>query len=182
MNKIIVSFSLFFFLAIGSTFAQKYAYVDTKYILENIPEYTDAQTELDETAKKYQEEVEKAFDEVDKLYKAYQAESVLLPEDIKKKKEQEIVEKEKEARDLQKKYFNPDGDLFKKREELIQPIQEKVYDAIQQLSLENNYSFVFDKSGSLTILYSNPKLDISDDVLDEIGNVMQTVRKENRKK
>lgn len=181
MKKIILSLSFFFFVLAGTTMAQKYAYVDSKYILENIPEYTDAQTELDELAQKYQEEVEAEFKKVDELYKAYQAEEVLLPEDLKKKKEQEIVEQEKAARELQKKYFNPDGELYKKRQELVEPIQEKVYNAIQQLSVESNYSFVFDKSGSLSILYSDPKLDISDDVLDEIGNVMQTIRRENRK-
>ncbi|MFA8300445.1 MAG: OmpH family outer membrane protein [Hyphomicrobiales bacterium] len=181
MKKTFLSIIILFTLSIGTSVAQKYAYVDSDYILQNIPEYTDAQEELDQIAKEYQEEISKHLAEVDKLYKAYQAEQVLLPEDMKAKKENEIVEKEKQARELQKKYFGPQGELFNKRKELIEPIQEKVYNAIQTISQEENYDFVFDKSGSLTILYSNPKLDVSDDVLDEIGKVMQTIRKEDRK-
>ncbi|MCD4746366.1 MAG: OmpH family outer membrane protein [Bacteroidales bacterium] len=164
------------------SYAQKYAYVDTDYILENIPEYTDAQNQLDDISIEYQTEIEDKFAEIDKLYKNYQAEAVLLPEDMKKKKEEEIINKEKEAKDLQRKRFGKDGDLFIKRQELVKPIQEKVYNAIEEIATDKNYSFVFDKSGSLTILYVNPKYDISDDVLDKVGAVMGTVRKEDRTK
>ena len=116
--------------------AQKYAFVDTKYILENIPEYKTAQDQLDELSAQWQKEIEGKFAEIDKMYKDYQAESVLLPDDMKKKREDEIVKKEKEAKDLQKKRFGKDGDLFKKREELVKPIQDKVYNAIEV----NSYS------------------------------------------
>ncbi len=166
-----------------TTFAlgQKYAYVDTEYILKNIPEYTDAQDILDEMASEWQKEVESYFAEIDKMYKDYQAESVLLPEDMKHLRENAIVEKEKEAKALQKKRFGKDGDLYKKRMELVQPIQEKVYNAIEEIANTRNLAFVFDKSGSSTILFAQAKYDISDDVLDEIGSIMQTTRRENRR-
>lgn len=163
-----------------TVFAQKYAYVDSEYILSNIPEYTDAQDILDEFAIKWQREIEEKFAEVDKLYKAYQAEAVLLPEDMKQQRENEIIQKEQEAKDLQKQRFGRDGDLFKKRQELVQPIQEKIYNAIETVAEVNNYAFVFDKSGSLSLLYAKDKYDISDDILDEVSSVMQTVRREDR--
>lgn len=170
------------FLAGNKAFAQRNAYVDTQYILNNIPEYKDAQDELDAMSKKWQKEIESKFSEVETMYKKYQAESVLLPDDVKQKREEEIINKEKEVKDLQKKYFGSDGELFKKRQELIQPIQEKVYNAIETIATTKNYSFVFDKSGGVTLLYGDPKFDISDDVLDEVGTVMQTVKREQRKR
>ena len=159
---------------------QKYAYVDTQYILDNIPEFQDAQDELDEYSKKWQKEIEDNYGKVSEMYQKYQAEAVLLPEDIKSKREEEIIDKEKEVKELQQQYFGKEGDLFKKRQELIQPIQEKVYNAIETIASTSNYSFVFDKAGGMTLLYGNPKYDISDDVLDEVGNVMQTVKRDNR--
>jgi len=159
---------------------QKYAYVDTEYIMDNIPEFQDAQDELDEMSKKWQKEIEAAYAEVSEMYQKYQAESVLLPEDVKRKREDEIVKKEQEVKDLQRKYFGPEGDLYQKRQELVKPIQEKVYNAIETLASTRNYSFVFDKAGGTTMLYTNPNFDISDDVLDEVGNVMQTVKRDKR--
>jgi len=159
---------------------QKYAYVDTEYILDNIPEFQDAQDELDELSKKWQKEIEAAYTQVSDMYQKYQAESVLLPEDIKRKREDEIVKKEQEVKELQRKYFGPEGDLFQKRQELVKPIQEKVYNAIETIASTRNYSFVFDKAGGTTMLYTNPSFDISDDVLDEVGNVMQTVKRDQR--
>lgn len=178
MKKIILAASL----AVLSLFAysQKYAYVDTEYILDNIPEYKDAQNELDDISVEYQKEIEDKFAEIDKMYRDFQAEAVLLPDDIKKKKEEEIVAKEKEVQDLQKKRFGKDGDLFQKREELIKPIQEKIYNAIEEIAEDKNYAFVFDKAGSLTILYVSVKYDISDDVLDMVGAELGTVRREDR--
>ncbi len=152
--------------------AQKFAYVDTQYILDNIPEFAEAQSQLDEISAQWQKELESKFAEVDKMYKDYQTQSVLLPEDLKKKKEQEIVEKEKEAKNLQRARFGKDGDLFKKRQELVKPIQEKVYNAIQEIATSNNYAVIFDKGGSLTMMYANPKYDISDEVLDNLGASM----------
>ncbi|MBM3405232.1 MAG: OmpH family outer membrane protein [Bacteroidetes bacterium] len=160
---------VFICLGVMVSVAQKFAYVDTQYILDNLPEYNEAQNQLDALSIQFQQEIEEKYAEVDKLYKDYQAEAVLLPEDMKKRKENEIIDKEKDAKNLQKQRFGKDGDLFKKREELIKPIQEKVYNAIQDISTDNNYAIVFDKGGSLTMLYSNPKYDISDEVLDNLG-------------
>ena len=162
--------------------AQRIAYVDSNYILENIPEYGDAQEEINSLSKGWENEIKAIKQTVEEMYREYQSESVLLSEAQKRKKEEEIVAKEQEARNLQMQYFGPDGELFTKRTELIQPIQEKIYNAINQIAMTKNYAFVFDKATGTTILYCNDKNDISDDVLDEIGNVMQTVRREDRKR
>jgi outer membrane protein len=175
MKKLIL-FSVLFVFSVAFVQAQKFAYVDTKYILDNLPEYTEAQAQLDDMSAQWQKEIETKFAEVDKMYKDYQAQSVLLPEDMKKKKEQEIVDKEKEAKNLQRQRFGKDGDLFKKRQELVKPIQDKLYNAIQEIATTSNYSIIFDKSGSLTMLYANPKYDISDEVLDNMG-ASQSARK-----
>ena len=152
-----------------SSFAQKDAFVDTEYILSNIPEYKDAQDDLDKTSVTWQKEIEKKFGEIDKMYKSFQSESALLPEEMKKKREDEIVKAEKEAKDLQKKRFGNNGDLAKKRAELVKPIQDKVYNAIEDLATTKNYAFIFDRSGSLSILYADSKLDVSDDILTRLG-------------
>ncbi|MFH1936618.1 MAG: OmpH family outer membrane protein [Bacteroidota bacterium] len=152
--------------------AQKFAYVDTKYILDNIPEYAEAQAQIDELSVQWQKEIEEKFAEVEKRYNDYQAQSVLLPEEMKAKKEQEIVDLEREAKDLQRRYFGKEGELFKKRQELVKPVQEKIYNAIQQIAEDYNYAVIFDKAGSLTMMYANPKYDISDDVLDQLGAAM----------
>jgi outer membrane protein len=149
--------------------AQKFAYVDSEYILENMSEYRDAQDVLDKLSLEWQKEIELKFAAIDKMYKDYQAEAVLLPEDIKKKRQDDIVAKEKEAKDLQKKRFGKDGDLFKKRKELVKPIQDKVAGAIEDIANANGYAVIFDKSGSVTLLYANSKYDKSDDVLDKLG-------------
>jgi outer membrane protein len=149
--------------------AQKFAYVDTEYILDNMSEYRDAQDILDKLSLDWQKEIELKFAAIDKMYKDYQAEAVLLPEDIKKKRQDDIVAKEKEAKDLQKKRFGKDGDLFKKRKELVKPIQDKVYNAVEDIANAGGFAVVFDKSGSVTLLYANSKYDKSDDVLDKLG-------------
>ncbi len=166
MKKLFIAL---FVLLSTSAFTQKIAYVDTQYILDNIPDYKMAQDQLDELSKKWQKEIEAELATIDKMYKQFQADAVLLPEDIKKKKEDEIIQKEKEIKALQKKRFGQDGDLFKKREELIKPIQDKIFNAIEELSTENAYSIVFDKAGSLTIMYASSKIDISDKVLEKLG-------------
>jgi outer membrane protein len=168
MKKIVLIVAVIFFTTMMVQ-AQKFAYVDTQYILDNIPEFAEAQSQLDEISVQWQKEIEAKFAEVDKMYKDYQTQAVLLPDDMKKKKEQEIVDKEKDAKNLQRTRFGKEGDLFKKRQELVKPIQEKIYNAIQELSTTNNYAVVFDKGGSLTMMYANPKYDISDDVLDNLG-------------
>lgn len=168
MKKIIVTVALFFATFITGT-AQKYAYVDTQYILDNMQEYKDAQAEIDQLSLDWQKELEKKFADIDRMYKQFQIDAVLLPEETKKKREEEIIKAEKEAKDLQKRRFGKDGDLFKKRQELIKPIQDKVFNAISDYARERNYAFVFDKSGALTIVYADPKLDISDEVLQKLG-------------
>ncbi len=168
MKKIFLSI-LFLFFITSVSFSQKYAYIDSEYIMENIPEYKDAQAEIDGLSKQWQKEIEQKFKEIDNLYKAFQAESVLLPEEVKKKRENEIIAAEKEAKDLQKQRFGKDGDLYKKRQDLVKPIQDKVYNAIEKRSQDKNYIFVFDKAGSLTIIYADSKYDMSDDILDDLG-------------
>ena len=161
---------------------QRIAYVDSDYILENIPEYADAQEEINQLSKKWEKEITALFQEAQELDREYQAESVLLSEDQKRKKKEAITAKRQEAENLRMQYYGPEGELFAKRAELIQPIQEKVYNAINQVALTKNYAFVFDKAAGTSMLYCNEKNDISDEILDEIGNVMQTVRREDRKK
>jgi len=168
MKKILITISALFLLT-GLVSGQKFAFVDTEYILDNIPEYTEAQAQLDEMSNTWQKEIEAKFAEVDKRYRDYQAQSVLLPEDMKKKKEQEIIDLEKEAKSLQRTRFGKDGDLFKKRQELVKPIQEKIYNAIQEIATNGNYAVIFDKSGAMSMLYANPKYDVSDEVLDNLG-------------
>lgn len=176
---LIAVFALFFSAAFSQ---QKFAYVDSDYILENIPEYSAAQDKLDDLSVEWQAEIEAKFKVIDSLYNKFETESVLLPEDIKNKREAEIVAKEKEAKALQKKRFGTDGDLYKKRQELVKPIQDKVYNAIEELATEGAYGIIFDKSGTLTMLYTNLKLDKSDEVLEKLGYKPGTVKEEDSKK
>jgi outer membrane protein len=168
MKKIIVIVSVF--IASGTVaLAQKIAYIDSEYILGQIPEYKAAQSEIDKTSTGWQKEVEAKYAEIDKMYKAYQAEQILLTDDMKKKREADIVAKEKDAKDLQKQHFGVDGELFKKRQELVKPIQDKIYNAVKALAEKGGYSIIFDKSSDLTMLYTSPKLDKSDEVLTQLG-------------
>ena len=168
MKKVILSFITFIFISTYS-FAQKMGYVDTDYILSNIPEYKAAQAEIDKISVDWQKEIEAKYAEIDKLYKIYQAESVLLTDDMKKKRENEIINKEKEVKDLQKQRFGVDGELFTKRMELVKPIQDKVYNAVKQVAEKSGLAFIFDKSGQVSLLYSNSKYDKSEDVLNLLG-------------
>jgi outer membrane protein len=156
-------------LPFGLAIAQKYALVDTEYILNHIPNYKSAQAQLDKFSEDWQKEIEGKYTEIDKMYKDYQAERVLLSEDMRKQREDLIVNKEKEAKELQKSYFGQDGALFKKRQELIQPIQDDIYKAIKDLATENGYAVIFDSSSGATMVYTNPRYDISDEVLQKLG-------------
>lgn len=149
--------------------AQKYACVNTEYILTNIPDYASAQAKLDKQSATWQKEIEDKFQEIDKLYKTFQQEAYLLPDNLKRKREEELKAKEAEARELQNKYFGPGGDLDKKRAELMKPIQDRVYNAIERIAKEKGYAFILDKSGSATLLYVSAKYDVSDQVLDLLG-------------
>lgn len=159
------------FMMFGSViaYAQKYAYVDTQYILDNISEYKAAQQQLDQLSIQWQKEIEDKYAAIDKLYKAYQAEQILLTEEMKRKRQDEISSKEKDVKDLQKQRFGFEGDLFKKKQELVKPIQDKIYNAIKKLADNGGYAVIFDKAGSTTMLYTNSKYDKSDEVLQMMG-------------
>ena len=175
MKKIVIL--VFCLLSTTVIFAQKFACVDSEYILSNMPEYKQAQKELDDLSVQWQREVESKFQIVDKLYKAFQAESVLLPEELKAKKENEIIAAEKESKDLQKQRFGNTGDLSKKRSELVKPIQDKIYNAIEKIAQEKSYSIIFDKASGATILYVDAKTDISDLILAELGYKINNAKK-----
>lgn len=168
MKKIL--FSLFAIIALGFTsMAQRYAVIDSKYILDKMPEYKDAQKKLDQFSELWQQEIEQKQAAMDKMVKDFEAEQVMLPENLKKKREDEIYNKEKELRDLQRKRFGFEGDLFKKRQELIKPVQDKVYNAVQILAVQKQYDFILDKSEGITIIFADPKLDKSDEILKSMG-------------
>jgi outer membrane protein len=168
MKKLIFSAICFFAIACTAS-AQRYAIVDTRYILEKIPDYTDAQKKLDDISAQWQKEIDTKQQALDKMYKDFDAEQVMLSDVLKKKREDEIFVKEKELRDLQRKRFGFEGDLFKKRQELVKPIQDKVYTAIQKLAVAKMYDFILDKSEGITVIFADPKLDKSEDVLRELG-------------
>lgn len=149
--------------------AQRYAVIDSKYILEKIPDYKEAQKKLDEFSQLWQQELDQKQAAVDKMFKDYDAEQFMLPDNLKKKREDELYNKEKELRDLQRRRFGFEGDLFKKRQELIKPIQDRVYNAVQKLAIDKQYDFILDKSEGITIIFADPKLDKSEDVLKELG-------------
>lgn len=161
----------FFVLISGaSAFGQRFIYVDTEYILGKIPEYQDAQEQLDAIAAQWKQEIEKMYDEIDQLYQKYQAEQYLMDESTRRQKEDEIMQKEKAVKDYQKNKFGFEGELFQKRQELVKPIQDKVYDAIKDHAETRNYDFVLDKSSSGSyMLYANPKYDHSDEIVKALG-------------
>ncbi len=160
---------LFISLLTIPLFGQKYGYIDSEYILGNLPDYKEAQAELDRVAAEWQKEIEAKFKSIDSMYKKYEVESITLPENLKKNRENAIINAEKQAKDLQKKRFGKDGDLFKKREELIKPIQDRVFTVIDEYAKERGYAFVFDVAGSMTIIYADPKWDLNDEIMQKLG-------------
>ncbi len=149
--------------------AQKFAMVDMEYIMSNIPAYERANEQLNQISRKWQAEVEALDQEAKTLYKNYQNESVFLSEQQKKDREQAIVDKEKEAAELKKKYFGPQGELYKKRTALIQPIQEEVYNAIKDLATSKGFQLVMDRADNVSVIFASPSIDISNDVLSKLG-------------
>ncbi|MBV9988465.1 MAG: OmpH family outer membrane protein [Chitinophagaceae bacterium] len=149
--------------------AQRYAVIDTKYILNKIPEYKDADRKLQQIGEQWQKEIDDKQAQLDKMYKNYEAEQFMLTDDLKKKREDELFTREKEIRDLQKRRFGYEGDLFRERQRLVKPVQDKVYNAVQKLAVARSYDFILDKSEGITIIFADPKLDKSDDVLKEMG-------------
>ncbi len=156
-------------LVLSTLEAQRYAYVDTEYILRNLRPYNDAQKELDRLSRQWQKEIEDRYDAIERLYKSYQAEKVLLTAEMRKEREEEILRKEEEARDLQRQRFGVEGDLFSKRQELIQPIQDDIYNAIKEVAQGGGFSVIFDKGNESNILYADPRYDKSDRVLSRLG-------------
>ncbi len=159
--------------------AQKFGYVDTDYILGQLTEYKAAQKQLNEISQKWESDLKIMKDEVDKLYKDYKAEEILLSPTQRKEREDAIVAKEEAIKKFEQEKFGVNGELFKKRQELIKPIQDKVFVAIQKVAKNNGLDFIFDKSANMNILFSNPKFDRSDDVLDELG-VTQTEKESDK--
>ena len=157
-------------LLIGfSVQAQRYAIIDTKFILDKMPEYKQAQKSLDEVAATWQKEIDAQQQELDKMYRDFDAEQVMLSSELRKKREDQLFVKEKALRELQRKRFGFEGDLFKKRQELVKPIQDKVYNAVQKLAVQRGYDFILDKSEGITVIFADPKLEKSEDVLRELG-------------
>jgi len=168
MKKLGVIFGLFI-LTSAMAIGQKYAFVDSEYIRKNIPAFTTAQEQLDKLSKQWEKEVADGYAVVEQMYKSYQSETVLLSQDMKTKREEVIVAKEKEMKDLQNKYFGMEGDLFKKREELVKPVQDEILKAIKEIAVEGSYAVIFDTASGGNILFANPKFDISDQVLQKLG-------------
>jgi outer membrane protein len=168
MKKLLILATCFLLLA-ATTNAQRWAVIDSKYILEKLPEYKEAQKLLDQFSEQWQQEIDQKQALVDKMFKEYDAEQVMLSDVLKKKREDELYNKEKELRDLQKKRFGFEGDLFKKRQELIKPIQDRVYNAVQKLAVEKQYDIILDKSEGITVIFADPKLDRSADILRNLG-------------
>lgn len=167
MKKIILLLVFGFFTI--TSFSQRYAYVDTEYILKNIPAYSAAQEQLDNLAVEWQKEIEEVYAQIDKMYKDFQAEKVLLTEEMRIKRENSIIEKEKEAKKIQKQYFGAEGELYKKRQELIKPIQDDIFNTVKEIAAEGNYAIIFDTAGNMSMLYTDPKYDKSDEVLEKLG-------------
>lgn len=170
MKKIVI-LTVLMVLMSASAIAQnqKYAFVDSEYIRKNIPAFTAAQEQLDKLSKQWEKEVADGYAIVEQMYKAYQNEAVLLSQDMKGKREEAIIAKEKEMKDLQNKYFGMEGELFKKREELVKPIQDEILKAIKEIAVDGSYAVIFDTAAGGNILFANPKFDISDQVLQKLG-------------
>lgn len=168
MKKLVFSFLFVIACTLGA-YAQKFALVDMEYILKNIPSYEMANEQLNQVSLRWQKEVEAKAKEAETLYKNFQADMVFLTDEQKKKKEEEIMAKEKEATELRNKYFGPEGELYKKRQSLMKPIQDDIYNAIKKVSEERGYQAIFDRASSANIIYASPRIDVSNEVLDKLG-------------
>lgn len=168
MKKILITLSLTL-ITITSAWAQRFAYVDSDYILKHIPEYASSQKQLAALSGQWQKEVDGRFQEIDRLYKAYQADQVLMNAEMKKRREAEIVAKEKDAKDFQRSKFGPDGDLARRSNELMKPIQDRVAKAVQAVAEDENLDMVFDKNSEVIMLYANPRYNKSDAVVTRLG-------------
>ena len=169
MRKIFLIFAIALFSLNLAAKGEQVVLVDMDYIMSAIPAYETANEQLDQISKKWQKEIETILVEVQTMYKNYQTELVFLSDEMKKKREDEIIAKEKEANDLKRKYFAPDGELFKKREALVKPIQDEIYNAVQEICEQHGYQVVLDKSSTNNLIFASPKIDISDELLEKLG-------------
>ncbi len=167
MKKLVLVSFLFLFSL--TAFAQRYAYVDTDYILNNIPAYKAAQDKLDQLSFEWQQELENKREQLEELTREFQSEKVLLTEKMKKKRNKQIEQRRQQLQELKRKYFGPEGQLYQKRQELVQPIQEEVYSAIETIAQRGNYAVIFDAASESNMLYTDPSYDKSDEVLKELG-------------
>ena len=149
--------------------AQKFALIDMEYILKNIPAYEMTNEQLSQVSQKWQNEVEAIQQEAQNMYKNYQSDLVFLSAEMKTKREEEIVKKEQEAQDLKRKYFGPEGELYKKRESLMKPIRDEIYNAVKEISDRQGFQLVIDRASAMSIIFASPKIDISNEVLDKLG-------------
>lgn len=168
MKKILLTLALAIIATLSAS-AQKFALVDMEYILRNVPAYEMANEQLNQVSLRWEKEVNELTKEAETMYKNYQADMVFLTDDQKKKREEEIVAKEKEATDLRYKYFGPEGELYKKRQSLMKPIQEDVYNAVKAVSEEKGYQCIFDRASSQSIVFASPRIDVSNEVLAKLG-------------
>ena len=168
MKKLFITLGIILFVA-GIASAQKFAYVDTEYILKKVPSYKTAQDQLERLGTQYQKEIETAYQKIEEMFKKYQSEKVLLSESMRKTREDEIINREKEVKDLQQKYFGSEGTMAKKQEELLKPIQDQVFNAIKTIADDGGYATIFDVSNNAGIIYNNPKYDLSDKVVEKLG-------------
>lgn len=168
MKKVLLTFGFALLLSV-SAFAQRFAYIDSDYILKHIPDYVSSQKELNALSAQWQKEVDGRFQEIDRMYKAYQADQVLMTADMKKRRENEIVEKEKAAKDFQRQKFGPDGELTQRSNTLVKPIQDRIAKAVQAVAESENLDMIFDKNGEVIMLYANPRYDKSADVITRLG-------------
>jgi outer membrane protein len=169
MKKLLLSLMLVAAAGFTAMAQSRYCIIDSKYILEKMSDYKDAQNKLDALSKSWQDEIDNRMAEVDRMYKSYQAEKPMLSDDLRAKRQDEIVAKEKAAKDLQKQRFGYEGDLFKKRQEFVKPVQDRLYNAVQKMASSRSFDLVLDKAGGITLFYADPKLDRSDDVLKLLG-------------
>ncbi|WNJ16488.1 OmpH family outer membrane protein [Pontibacter sp. G13] len=173
MMKTILSLMMALFLSVGAAMAQKVAYVDTKYIMEQIPDYQTAQEEVDRISQKWQQELEQMYQEIERLYREFQTQEVLLPEDVKRERQEEIFAKEREAKEFREKKFGYNGELFTLQDTKVRPIQDKVFKSIEAVAKRRRFDIVLDKAGEVTLVYTNAQYDLSDLVLEDMGIDME---------
>ena len=169
MKKYFLSLAVLFFVGASTVSAQRIAVVDINKVLESLPEYQQAQKDLDKQAATWRQEIAQEYDVIKSMYNKYQAEQVLLSDEVRKQREEEIVNKEKSVREMQKQRFGPDGALFKRRQSLVQPIQDKVYSTIEDYANAKDFDFILDKGSSAGLLFVNSRFDKTEDILDRVN-------------